>query len=185
MNNHENGSDAVAGSDSFRSLDAAIAYGFDARDRENMAPTIEYFSRLLDDYPGHPDVLYELGGSYDTAGDGARAEKLYRDAMAAGLAGDRLRRCLLQYGSTLRNLERTTESVVVFDDACERFPRSPALKVFRALSLFADGRGATALASLLVLIADDLDSDDIRRYEAAIRGNAEYLKTIDTDATAQ
>ncbi len=52
-------------------LEAAIAHGFDQRDRANMQPTIAYFEDLLARHPGHAAVLYELAGSYDTAGDGS------------------------------------------------------------------------------------------------------------------
>ncbi len=162
-------------------LEAAIAEGFDNRDRDNMAPTIAYFTDLLDRYPGHPAVLYELGGSYDTAGQGDTAEVYYLRALDAGLGGDRLRRCLLQYGSTLRNLERYDESLRVFDRACEEFPESPALRVFRAITLFAADKHASAVGELLDVIAD-ADGTDIARYEAAIRGNADYLRSLDDDA---
>ncbi|AFA73527.1 hypothetical protein GPOL_c24980 [Gordonia polyisoprenivorans VH2] len=164
-------------------LEAAIAHGFDQRDRANMQPTIAYFEDLLARHPGHAAVLYELAGSYDTAGDGVRAEALYREALAAGLSGDRLARCLLQYGSTLRNLGRLDESLAVFADACQRFPRSHALRVFHALSVHADGRAATSLAMVLELVADEMRDGDIPRYEAAIRGNAQYLRDLDSGGT--
>ncbi|MGU3433080.1 tetratricopeptide repeat protein [Actinomycetes bacterium M1A6_2h] len=157
-------------------LEAAIAKGFDARDRADMAPTITYFRELLDAHPGNAAVLYELAGSYDTAGDEATAETYYLQAFDAGLSGDRRRRALLQYGSTLRNLGRIDESLSVLARATAEFPESDSLRVFHALSLHASGRYDDALAETLLLIADRLDSDEVRRYEAAIRGNAEYLK---------
>ncbi|AJT42238.1 tetratricopeptide repeat protein [Psychromicrobium lacuslunae] len=157
-------------------LEAAIREGFERRDRENMAPTIDYFERLLAEHPDNPFVLYEVGGSYDTDGQEERAVSYYERALAGGLSGDTRRRCLLQYGSTLRNLDRFADSLEVFAQARAEFPESDSLRVFQALSLHAAEKYDQALAELLLLSADRIDSDEIRRYEAAIRGNAEYLK---------
>ena len=41
---------------------------FDRRDRANMQPTIDAFRAVLEDHPDDPDVLYEVGGAYDTDG---------------------------------------------------------------------------------------------------------------------
>ena len=49
--------------------------------------------------------------------------------------------------------------------------------MFKALTLQASGREDKALATLLLLVADRIDTAEIKRYEAAIRGNAEYLAT--------
>jgi hypothetical protein len=84
----------------------------------------------------------------------------------------------LQYGSTLRNLDRLDESLDVFAAACKEFPESDSLRVFKALSLHAAGRKDKALATLMLLVADRLETAEIKRYEAAIRGNAEYLANL-------
>lgn len=157
-------------------LETAIREGFERRDRENMAPTIEYFQSLLAEHPDNPFVLYEVGGSYDTDGQEERAIGYYEQALVGGLLGDTRRRCLLQYGSTLRNLERFAESLEIFEQARAEFPESDSLRVFQALSLHAAAKSDQALAELLLLVADRIDSTEIERYEAAIRGNAEYLR---------
>ena len=76
-------------------LAAAIERGFAARDRDDMGPTIAYFEELLTRHPGNAHVLYEVGGSYDTAGREDEAVAYYEQALAAGLSGDTLRKCLL------------------------------------------------------------------------------------------
>jgi len=169
----------VSNSENSPELEAAIIAGFDARDRANMSPTIEYFAALLEANPGNAAVLYELAGAYDTAGQEGKAEKYYLEAFDAGLSGDRHRRALLQYGSTLRNLGRFEESLIVFADARQQYPESDSLRVFEMMSLHAAGRPNTALAEALSLIADRVDSAEIKRYEAAVRGNAEYLASLD------
>ncbi|WP_309126996.1 tetratricopeptide repeat protein [Microbacterium sp.] len=152
---------------------------FAARDRDHMAPTIEAFTALLEQHPDDPDVLYELGGAYDTDGQEQRAAGYYRRAMDAGLSGARLRQCYLQFGSTLRNLGRLDESIAMFDEGLERFPPSESLGLFRALTLHASGRPSAALGSVLELVADRFRTDEVLRYEAALRGNAAYLRSLD------
>ena len=152
---------------------------FAARDRNNMEPTIAVLRPLLLEHPHDARVLYEIGGAHDTAGDESTALEFYERAIHEGLAGDLRRRCFLQYGSTLRNVGRVEESLVVFADARAEFPESVALGVFEALSLHASGRVNNALASLLLLLTDNIDGDDVDRYKAAMRGNAEYLATLD------
>ncbi|MFI6510968.1 tetratricopeptide repeat protein [Streptosporangium sp. NPDC050855] len=158
-------------------LAATIERAFARRDRANMQPTIDFFERLLAEHPDNPYVLYEVGGSYDTAGQEERAVGYYERALPH-LSGETRRKCLLQYGSTLRNLGRIDESLALFDTACAEFPESDSLRVFRALTLHAAGRKDAALAALLLVVADSVDTSEVKRYEAAIRGNAEYLAEL-------
>jgi tetratricopeptide (TPR) repeat protein len=158
-------------------LAATIEEAFARRDRANMGPTIAYFEKLLAEHPDNPYVLYEVGGSYDTAGDEEAAVGYYERALP-GLSGETRRKCLLQYGSTLRNLNRFDESLAVFKKACAEYPESDSLRVFKALTLHAAGLHDKALATLLLVIADKVDTADIKRYEAAIRGNADYLANL-------
>lgn len=152
---------------------------FDARDRADMAPTIAALLDVLAEHPTDPHVLYEVGGAYDTAGEEQTAAGYYERALAAGLDGDTLRRCLVQYGSTLRNLGRFDESLAALQRGRELFPESDSLRVWHALSLHAAGRSDAAVAELMELAADRIPSADLQRYEIAVRGNAEYLRSLD------
>jgi tetratricopeptide (TPR) repeat protein len=155
-------------------LAAEIEAGFARRDRDNMQPTIDFFEDLLVKHPDNPYVIYEVGGSYDTDGQEAKAVGYYERALP-GLTGETRRKCLLQYGSTLRNLDRFEESLDVFKTARAEFPESESLRIFESLTQHAAGQKDKALANLLLLIADRLQTPEIQRYDAAIRGNAEYL----------
>lgn len=157
---------------------------FAARDRGQMAPTIAAFLEVLAEHPDDPAVLYEVGGSYDTDGQEERALGYYRRAMAMGLEGKWLRQCYLQYGSTLRNLGRFDESLTVFDEGIALFPESESLGIFRALTLHAAGRPGAALGAVLAVIADCFPTEEVRRYEAALRGNAAYLVSLDAEGTS-
>ncbi|SIS20358.1 tetratricopeptide repeat protein [Williamsia sterculiae] len=150
-----------------------------ARDRDDMQPTVDALERQLRLHPDNARVNYEMGGAHDTAGAEELALGFYERALDLGLDGDLRVRCLLQYGSTLRNLGRGAESLAVFDRAVDADPDLAALKVFRALTLHSMDRRDAALAELLLVIADHVPTADIARYTAAIRGNARYLSDLD------
>ena len=156
-----------------------LAELFAARDRDRMRPTIDALLEVLAEHPADPHVLYEVGGAYDTAGEEETAAGYYERALEAGLEGDTLRRCLLQYGSTLRNLDRFDESLAVLDRALAVFPESESVRVWHALSLHAAGRSDAAVAELMEVAADSIRTLDLQRYEAALRGNAAYLREVD------
>ncbi|MDM7832352.1 tetratricopeptide repeat protein [Cellulomonas edaphi] len=154
----------------------AIAAGYAARDRADMAPTIAYFEKLLADHPGHPVLLFEVGGAYDTAGQESTAAAYYERALALGLDGDDLRRCLCQYGSTLRWLGRLDESVEVLERGRAQFPESDSARVFLALSLAEAGRTDEAVAELLTVITDHPEATDLGRYAVGLGGLARWLR---------
>ena len=162
-----------------------IADIFGRRDREHMQPTIDAFLALLAEHPRQPEVLYEVGGSYDTAGEEQTALGYYEAALDAGLSGDTLRKCLLQYGSTLRLLGRYEDSVVALDRALAGWPDSPSVRAFHALGLHAAGRSDGAVGELLALVADAVRTPDVLRYEAALHGNAGYLLGLDAARRAR
>ena len=155
-------------------LQAEIDEGYARRDRDDMAPTIAYFEELLARHPGVPELLAEVGGAYDTAGRESQAVVFYEEAMRAGLAGDALRRCLLQYGSTLRNLGDRPGALAALDRAHREFPDSASVVVFRALALHSAGRSDEAVGSLVALIAENPIGDS-GRYRAAEAGYAAEL----------
>jgi tetratricopeptide (TPR) repeat protein len=156
-------------------LTRAIERGYEQRDRDNMAPTIAYFEALLAQHPDHPVLVYEVAGAYDTAGEEKKARQLYERAMGLGLGGDALRRCLCQYGSTLRWLGDYGKSLEVLDRARREFPASDAVRVFRALTLNEAGRNDEAAAELLAVITAHAEVTDLGRYADGLRGLAQWL----------
>jgi len=156
-------------------LAEAIRVGYERRDRANMAPTIAYFESLLAEHPDHPVLVYEVAGAYDTAGEEAKARQLYERALGLGLEGDVLRRCLCQYGSTLRWLGEYDKSLAVLDRARAEFPGSDAVRVFRALTLNDAGRGDEATGELLTVITAHPEVTDLGRWADGLRGLAGWL----------
>ncbi|MFF5791401.1 tetratricopeptide repeat protein [Paeniglutamicibacter sp. NPDC012692] len=153
---------------------------FASRDRDNMQPTIDALLPILEEHPSNARVLYEVGGAYDTAGMEQTAGSFYEQALRAGLAGDPLRRCYLQYGSTLRNLGEFDRSAEVLERARQAFPDSPSLAAFQAITLHASGRFDEAVAALLDVVAERVDSPDMERYKPAIRGHAAHIRSLAT-----
>jgi tetratricopeptide (TPR) repeat protein len=156
-------------------LSEAIQRGYEQRDRANMAPTIAYFEALLAEHPGHPVLVYEVAGAYDTAGEEETARGHYERALSLGLEGDVLRRCLCQYGSTLRWLGKLDESLAVLDRARAEFPDSDAVRVFRALTLNDAQRGDEAVAELLTVVTTHPEVTDLGRWAVGLSGLAQWL----------
>jgi tetratricopeptide (TPR) repeat protein len=156
-------------------LEAAIKRGYEQRDRTNMAPTIAYFHGLLERHPEHPVLVYEVGGAYDTAGDESTAVGYYERALELGLQGDTLRRCLCQYGSTLRWLGRLDESLAVLERARAEFPQSDAVRVFLALTHNDAGRSDAAVAELLSVVVAHGEATDLGRWTVGLGGLARWL----------
>lgn len=156
-------------------LEQAIALGYERRDRANMAPTIAHFEQLLAQHPDHPVLTYELAGAYDSAGEEAKAKGLYERALKLGLDGEPLRRCLCQYGSTLRCLGELDASLAVLQRARTQFPESESVRVFQALTLNELGRADAAVGLLLGTIAEHGAATDPGRYAAGLAGLAQWL----------
>ncbi|MFK4729402.1 tetratricopeptide repeat protein [Agromyces mediolanus] len=156
-------------------LEEAIRLGYERRDRADMAPTIRYFAELLAAHPDHPVLVYELAGAYDTAGEEAVAREHYERALDLGLEGDVLRRCLCQYGSTLRWLGELDASRDVLDRARREFPDSDAVRIFSALTRLEASDADGAVGELLEVITGHAEATDLGRWAVGLRGLAGWL----------
>jgi tetratricopeptide (TPR) repeat protein len=157
-------------------LEAAIALGYKRRDRANMAPTIAYFENLLAEHPDHPVLTYEVAGAYDTAGKEREARIRYEEALRLGLSGENLRRCLCQYGSTLRWLGDYDASLEVLERGLREFPESDSLRVFRALTLHEVGRHDEALAEMMTVVTDHAEVTDLGSHGTGLAGLASWFR---------
>jgi hypothetical protein len=89
-------------SDSERRIEAA----WEAASPDDPEPTVRFFESYVEAHPGEPTAMFEYASALDFAGREDRAVEWYERAFDAGLQGDRFRRGLIQYASTLRNLGR-------------------------------------------------------------------------------
>jgi len=153
----------------------AIQAGWAAANPDDPEPTVGYFRDLLRKHPADARALAEYAGALDFADREAEAAPVYEQAFAAGLAGDDLRRGMIQYGSTLRNLGRYDEAVSVLADAERKFPGRDAAALFLALALTSAGRSDEAVARLVVLWLERTADDDIAVYQRVLRQYAADL----------
>jgi tetratricopeptide (TPR) repeat protein len=156
-------------------LAEALEAGWAAASRDDPEPTVSYFRDLLRRYPDEPRALLGYAGALDFAGREPEAAPVYQQALEAGLDGDDLRRCLIQYGSTLRNIGQVDQAVAMLRQAARQFPGQDSVQAFLALALATAGRPGEAVALLLNLALDRIDSDDLRDYQVPLRYYATEL----------
>lgn len=131
---------------------------------------------LLEEYPHHPLVLFEVGGSYDVMGEEELAIPYYRNAITEGLSGDDRQECLVCLGSSLRVVGEAEEAVDVLRQAVEEYPDRPSARVFLALALQADGDVNEAVAALLDVILETTTDEDIKAFSGAIEYYRDELR---------
>jgi hypothetical protein len=128
---------------------------------------------LINELPSdHPVGMFELAGTFDSLGQEATAEPLYRRALAEGLPGDRRRRAVIQLASTLRNLGQAAESadLLAHEWKAGNDDLDDAVVAFLALALIDLGREREAAALTLAAFARHLP-----RYNRSL---AHYAKEI-------
>lgn len=158
-------------------LRAAVRQGWAGAQRATPGPTVRYFERLLDEHPDSATALLHCARSHDFAGEPRLAAPLYERALAAGLSGAPLRRCLANYGSTLRNLERYTESVRIMRSAHDQFPDDALVTCYFALALHSAGEQARALSLVLDLALAKIEQPDLVANRWALGNYAAALET--------
>ena len=145
------------------------------RHRRNHDPT-DFLARVqaltTELPPGDAIALFELASANDSTGHAQQAAPLYRQALAAGLTGERRRRAVIQLASTLRNLGQAEESVALL--TAEREAGSDdlddAVAAFLALALIDTGREREAAALALAAL-----SRHLTRYNRSL---ANYAKAL-------
>lgn len=123
---------------------------------------------LMEEYPNHPLVLFEVGGSYDVMGEEEMAIPYYRRAIAAGLEGSDLQECLVCLGSTLRVVGENDDAVAILEQAVDEFPGRNSSRVFLALAYYSNGEANLAVSTLLSLLLETTSDEDILGYADAL-----------------
>jgi len=153
-------------------FDDLVARGWADADVDDPQPTVKHFRALLDERPESADAMFAYASALDFAGLEPDAAPEYERAFAAGLSGENLRQGLIQYGSTLRNLNRFDEAVSALRKADAQFPGNASVAAFLPLALTSAGRANEAVANLLTLALDRIDAAELQRYSRALKAYA-------------
>jgi hypothetical protein len=126
--------------------------------------------------PGSAVGLFERAGSFDSTGRSDLAVPLYRQALDAGLTGERRRRAVIQLASSLRNVGQAEESVTLLraELAAESDHLDDAVRAFLALGLLDTGGEREAVSHALTALAPHLP-----RYQRSLASYARAL--VDPD----
>ncbi len=149
-------------------LMAIIEEARSLRRNDDLEASQALLLELMEKYPDHPLVLFEVGGSYDVLGEEEMAVPYYRQAIAAGLEGDDLQECLICLGSSLRVLGDAEEAVSILEQAVEEYPERNSTRVFLALAQYSNGEAAQAVSILLSLLLETTADEDILSYADAL-----------------
>lgn len=106
---------------------------------------------------------YRRGCEHDRSGREAEAIPEYERALELGIEGSDRRGALLGLGSSLRNVKRNEDAVVILRRAVSEFPGDANLRCFLALALHSAGRNTESVATLLDLALEHAPVDDYRR----------------------
>jgi tetratricopeptide (TPR) repeat protein len=149
-------------------IEQTIKKAKDLREQDELVASQTLLLDLLEANPNDALVLYEVGGSYDIIGEEKQAIPYYMQAIGNGLEGDDLRECLIALGSSLRYVDQATEAVETLEEAVEKFPKSQSSKVFLGMAYYSDGQYEEAVRTLLEVILDTTEDEDILAYEGAL-----------------
>ena len=132
--------------------------------------------------PGDPDGLFERAAALDSTGHSDLAVPLYEQALAGGLAGERRRRAVIQMASSLRNLDRSQESVALLTAELGNGSDhlDDAVKTVLALALTDVGREREAVALAVEALAAHLP-----RYQKSMANYARLLVRPDPAANPE
>jgi tetratricopeptide (TPR) repeat protein len=114
------------------------------------------------------DEVIEAAYAHDRAGDERAAIKFYDRAYKLGVPDDKRKRFLVGYGSTLRNVGRAEDAVVVLAQAIADYPDYPAFTAFLALALADAGHPKAALATMLGCALDAARPGVFDGYDRAL-----------------
>jgi hypothetical protein len=156
-----------------------IAAAWSSIDDYSEAEFLALIEKLVAELPADSGTgLFERAASLDSTGHSDLAVPLYRQALDRGLTGERRRRAVIQMSSSLRNLGRPEESVVLLtaelDAGSDQL--DDAVRAVLALALTDVGREREAVALALGALAPHLP-----RYQRSMANYARLLVEPDPE----
>jgi tetratricopeptide (TPR) repeat protein len=134
------------------------------RRKDKLEESQELLLSLLQEYPHDPQVLFEVGGSYDVMGLEPEAIPYYERAVQQGLEGVDLQECLVCLGSSYRVVGESQEAVDILEEAIEQFPDNNSSKAFLALAYYSNNQAEDAVRTLFELLLETTNDENILAY---------------------
>jgi hypothetical protein len=157
-----------------------VADAWASLDSKAEADFLTMIENLVEELPpGDPDGLFERAAALDSTGHSDLAVPLYGQALEAGLNGGRRRRAVIQLASSLRNLDRSQESVALLTAELRAGSDEldDAVKTVLALALTDVGREREAVSIAVGALAGYLP-----RYQRSMANYARRLVEPDPAA---
>lgn len=150
------------------------------RDEAEFLTLVERLAAELP--PNDPDGLFERAAALDSTGHSDLAVPLYQQALDRGVAGERRRRAVIQMASSLRNLDRSQESVALLTAELRNGSDQldDAVRAVLALALADVGREREAVALAVEALAAHLP-----RYQRSMANYARLLVAPDPAANPE
>jgi hypothetical protein len=119
-------------------------------DGSNPQGLIAEMEQLVAQLPaGSPEGFFELASVHDFFGNEELAIPLYERALESGLAGLKREKAIIQLASSLRNVGRAADAMVLLESNSFGPDTAKAAKAFLALATFDSGNPAGALATAI------------------------------------
>ena len=154
--------------DTDAALLAAIQEARQLRRDDELERSQAQLLALMEDYPDHPLVLFEVGGAYDVMGEVEMAIPYYRRALDAGLEGADRQECLICLGSSLRVAGEHDEAVETLEQSADESPDINSGRVFLALAHYSNGDADLAISTLLAVLLETTRDEGILTYADAL-----------------
>jgi len=149
------------------------------RAKQDQAILEEARTLLLELHAAHPDdaeITYQTGMVHDNLGLGPEAIPFYTQALAQGLSGPDLERCLLGLGSTYRALGKYRQAEKTLRRAVREFPDDRALQIFLAMALYNTQQYKEAMELVLTNLLDTTSDEKLQYFK---RGLSYYALHLD------
>lgn len=151
------------------------------KDKTSIEEGLSLLKRETEKDSNNPEVWFHYASAYDFLGREEEAIEHYQKVTELGvekLQGELQPQWYLQFGSTLRNVNKLDESRHILQEGIKKFPNYAAMKVFLALTEYSSGN--TKEAAKLALQATTYHEEDnsLKLYQRAIKNYVSALKNI-------
>ncbi|OGQ22850.1 MAG: hypothetical protein A3I05_01620 [Deltaproteobacteria bacterium RIFCSPLOWO2_02_FULL_44_10] len=138
-----------------------------------------YISIEIEKDPKNPEVWFHYASAFDFLDREEEAIQHYQKVAELGVEKLPLEfqpQWYLQFGSTLRNVNKLDEARHILQQGIERFPNYAAMKVFLALTEYSSGNSKTAAHLALQATLYDPKDNSLKLYQRAIKNYVAQLK---------